>query len=721
MGLLAAIELRASIENPSTSLADPDAWLVDALGGGITEAGVSVNHSNALKFSAVWACVNVLAQDVAGLPLMVYRRLPRGKEVASEHPLYAVLHDKSNPEMTALNFRRTLQAHVVTWGNAYAEIERNGAGDVIGLWPLLPDRTTAHRVNGRKVIITRVGATDITLAAENVLHITGLGFDGLRGYSVIGMARQAIGAALAAEQFGAAFFGHGARPGGVITRPDQMPEENQQRFRRSWNRIHEGLSGAQRIAILDEGMDYKSIGIPPEEAQFIATRQHSVEDIVRFFRVPPHKVQHLLRSTYSNITDENRSYVTDTLHPWLVCWEQEINTTLFRPEEQRELFAEHNAEGRLRGSPTERSDFYMKGINNGWLSPNDVREMENMGAIDGGDTYFVPLNLMPLGSDMLLPADVEPEANSRMRAFRESRSLTERQRIQQTHVRGFGAIAERLVKGERESVTRLVEQNLRAAPDFLADLRKFYERFESRVAEAFRPLLLTYADQIRAAISAELGNDVDASQYDGFVQEYLNGLARRHVRKSELQLRAIVDANPPETLAAAITERLDGWGQTRAGKIAASESVRAMGALSRYAYAVGGVVALVWRTVSDSCPYCSRMNGRVVSMQQNFANAGDTIDPESDEHDVMTVKASVGHPPLHKGCDCLVGASSGARAVQRADEEGPAREKVVVAPPAPITLNVTLPPREETNRTVRFVRDEHGAIQAMEVDDDGDT
>lgn len=696
MGLLARVgaEQRASIENPSTSLADPDVWLFEAFGATQTAAGKHVSHRNALKLSAVWACTKVISEDVAKLPLPIYRRLDRGKDRAREHPLYRVLQSEFNPEMSAYNGRRTLEAHVLNWGNAFAEIERNGAGEIVALWPLLPDRTRAERVDGRKVIVTRISGREEALDASSVLHIPGLGFDGLRGYSVINHARQAIGAALAAEEFGASFFGGGAVPGGIIKRKDQVSETAQQRIRRSWNKVHQGLSGSQRIAILDEGMEYEKIGIPPEDAQFIATRQHSVEDVIRFYRVPPHKVQHLLHAgVRANVEAENISYVTDTLQSWLVCWEQEINRSLFTRDEQAEFFAEHLIEGLLRGDSAARGEFYTKGINNAWLTPNEAREAENRNPLPGGDRLFVPLNLMPLDSPLLdeVPGDVGedddgaddldgPEENARtsrtrLREVRALRSATARHRLQRTHVRAFEAAAGRVIQREAEAVAEMIDETLsgrgvageaRDTGDFLADVERFYEGFGEVVMREFGPLLSSYGELVRGAIADELGQpDEPITQFDGFVDQYTRTMAARHVTKSRRQLQAIVRDAEPGDVPDALAQNLTRWQDERPAKIALTETVRAGGAFAKQAYVLLGVLVLRWVTFGESCPYCRRLNGKVVGVDESFASKGDIIEPDEEANsrlapeqraDPMTVKATVGHPPLHGGCDCGVAA-----------------------------------------------------------------
>ncbi len=398
MGLLDRLEQRASPENPSTPLSSPDAWLWDALGARRSATGVNVNETTAMRASAVYACVRVLAESVASLPLPVFRRRKtRGKDIARDHPLYRLLHDRPNPEMSSFVFRETLQSHVSLWGNAYAEIETNQSGRVLGLWPLRPDVTKPRRLNGTIVFDTKVGNDDVTIAGERVLHIPGLGFDGLVGYSPIGIAKETIGLALATEEFGARFFSNGARPGGVLQHPGQVGAEAAKRLKASWNEVQGGLTNVQRTAILEEGMTFKEIGIPPDHAQFLETRKFQTREIARIFRVPPHLIGDLEQATFSNIEQQSLEFVVHTMRPWLVRWEQTLNYALFSDRDQGgQAFCEFQVEGLLRGDSAQRAAFYTALFNVGALSVNDIRDKENLNPVDGGDRHFVPLNMTAL-------------------------------------------------------------------------------------------------------------------------------------------------------------------------------------------------------------------------------------------------------------------------------------------------------------------------------------
>ncbi len=362
---------------------------------GGTTSGKTVNERTAMQTTVVYACVRILAETIASLPLNVYRYTDKGKEKALDHQLYNLLHDEPNPEMTSFVFRETLMSHLLLWGNAYAQIIRDGRGNVLALYPLLPDRITLDRsLNGELFYEYRQDTGYAILRPEDVLHIPGLGFDGLVGYSPIAMAKNAIGMAIATEEYGAKFFANGANPGGVLEHPGVVKDPA--RIRESWNAVYQGSGNAHRIAVLEEGMKFQSIGIPPEQAQFLETRKFQTEEICRIFRVPPHLVANLDKATFSNIENQSISFVVHTIRPWLVRLEQGMNRALLKSSEKGQYFVGFVVDGLLRGDYASRMQGYAVGIQNGFFSPNDVRAFENMNAIEHGDIYAMNGNMLKL-------------------------------------------------------------------------------------------------------------------------------------------------------------------------------------------------------------------------------------------------------------------------------------------------------------------------------------
>jgi len=368
---------------------------------GGTSSGKPVNETTAMQMTAVYSCVRILSEAVAGLPLNVYRYNDAGgKEKAFKHPLYRLLHDEPNPEMTSFAFRETLMSHLLLWGNAYAQIIRNARGEVIALYPLMPDKMTVDRdKNGRLFYLYQRGAEDakavgndrrVYLPPTDVLHIPGLGFDGLIGYSPIAMAKNAIGLAIATEEYGAKFFANGAAPSGVLEHPGTIKDP--QRVRDSWNAAYQGSANAHKIAVLEEGMKYTPIGISPEQAQFLETRKFQINEIARIFRVPPHMLADLEKSSFSNIEQQSLEFVKYTLDPWVVRWEQSMCRILLSESEKPAYFIKFNVDGLLRGDYTSRMTGYATARQNGWMSANDIRELENLDRIApelGGDLYLI--------------------------------------------------------------------------------------------------------------------------------------------------------------------------------------------------------------------------------------------------------------------------------------------------------------------------------------------
>ncbi len=368
---------------------------------GSTTSGKPVDENTAMQMTAVYSCIRILSEAVASLPLGLYRYNDTGgKERALNHPLYKLLHDEPNPEMTSFAFRETLMGHLLLWGNAYAQIIRNARGEVLALYPLMPNKMTVDRdCHGRLYYLYQRTTDDtptlgngqqVYLRPEDVLHIPGLGFDGLVGYSPIAMAKNAVGLAIATEEYGAKFFANGAAPGGVLEHPGVVKDPA--RVRESWNAVYQGSSNAHRVAVLEEGMKYTPIGISPEQAQFLETRKFQINEIARLFRVPPHMVGDLEKSSFSNIEQQSLEFVKYTLDPWVVRWEQSMCRVLLSGSEKADYFIKFNVDGLLRGDYASRMNGYATARQNGWMSANDIRELENLDRIPaelGGDLYLI--------------------------------------------------------------------------------------------------------------------------------------------------------------------------------------------------------------------------------------------------------------------------------------------------------------------------------------------
>lgn len=644
----------------------PPGW-IDTLAGATSSSGMVVTESTSLTCSAVYACVRVLAETIASLPLVVYRRLPNGgRERATGHYLYSLLHDQPNEEMTSFQWRETAMGHVTLWGNSFSQIEMDGAGRVIGLWPWRPDWVKVRRVNGRLQYAYRLaqpdarGRSEIVLGKDSVLHVPGLGFDGIVGYSVIAMARQSIGMALAAEEFGARFFGNGARPGVVLEHPGKLSEIAEKRLRESWEARHQGPDKANKVAVLEEGLKIHELGIPPDDAQFIETRKFQTVDIARWFRVPPHLIGDLERATFSNIEHQSIDFVVHTIRPWLVRWEQALNLALLTPAERKVYFIELLVDGLLRGDVQSRYQAYAVGRQNGWLSANDIRALENMNPIAGGDVYLIPLNMIPAGQ-----AGQEPPAEGSPVDQREAatvgddveergrRSARARRRLMNAYKRVYKDASARILRREANDIKNAAAKFLgrRDAGSFLLWLDEFYREHQDFIARHIMPVAMAYGELVATEAQAEVGQGRDGAmtpELEDFTRTYVATFAARHSNISKAKIRKIVTEDP--TLEA-LDEELDTWPDKRAETEAQWESSRFNNAMAKAVYIFAGVMKIRWVSFGDSCPYCSDLNGRVVGIQDIFLAPGDFKPDKADKP--LTIDSDVGHAPAHNGCDCM--------------------------------------------------------------------
>lgn len=649
--------IRAAITG-SSGLATPERWVEDWFaGGGATPAGVSVSEDTARHYAPWFAGVRLIAEDVASLPLITYERLTRGKRRATEHPLYPVLHDQANPVMSAVALRETMQGHAITWGNGLAYPVRDRAGNVRELWPLHPCRVRPEfrRTGpGPGELWYRyddpVNGIRAMLAPDEVLHIPGLGGDGIWGWSVLELARNSIGLGVATETYGAHFFGNGSRPGGVLETTGTLSEAAAKRLRADWENLHRGLDRAQRVAILEEGLTWKQVGIPPEDAQFLETRRFQVTEMARWLRLPPHKIADLERSTHNNIEQEAGDYIANTLRIWLVRWEAAIFSRLLTSAERGRFFAEHLLDGMLRGDTKTRYEAYAIGRNWGWFSANDVRELENLNPIDGGDAYMVPLNMVPADSPL-------PEPERAVPSPRRTRSAAARRRIAAAFRPLIVDADERLAKLERAEVTSLVRRHLeeragrtRSIATFLDAAEDLYEGLiTARTTARWMPLMSALATEISADAAADVGHE-DEVDLGRWVEIYVASHVAYRVVSALGQLAAATGRG--DDPAAAVLERLDAWVSERPGRTARWECTQLPAAAARETWRAAGVRILRWTTRGDDCPYCRALDGREVGIDDPFASKGEQMD--GDDGQSLSVGRNTFHPPLHPGCNCEV-------------------------------------------------------------------
>jgi HK97 family phage portal protein len=465
-----------------------DPRLNELFGGASTDSGVSVTPDTALTYSAVYAAVRCIAESVSSLPLNYYERLPGGgKAHAKANPLHTLLHDEPNPEMSSLQWREASMAHLLLHGNSYSEIVRDLEGNVVELWPIDPTIVTPKRTeSGELYYDLHRGKAFIT--AGNMLHIPGLSFDGISGISVIGLARQSIGLSMAIESFGAGYFGRGARPGGVLTFPGQLSPEARQNLRRSFEELHAGGANSHRVALLEAGLKWEAIGVPPDDSQFLQSREFQIIEIARWFNLPPNKLKDLSKTSYNSLEQMEISFVVDTLRPWLVRWEQQLNRKIIRPKDKGTFFFEFNVDGKLRGEIAARYQSYSVARNWGWLSVNEIREKENMNPIEGGDVYMQPMNMQsintaptaaPATDPSLVATQPTPPTLPNPPADTPARSH------ESIILRLLDDAGERLQNVECSAVKRFANK----PAEFLTKLDHFCAEHRARVVSAYAPVL----------------------------------------------------------------------------------------------------------------------------------------------------------------------------------------------------------------------------------------
>lgn len=643
-----------------STLSRPSRWLVEMFGGAEAKSGARVNEKTAVQVTAVFACVRLLAQTIASLPLHTYRRLNEGKERAYDHPAYHVLHSLANPECTSYNLRQIMMVNLLLTGDAYAEIVRNGAGALIELWPIPSNRVTKKRNRETGEIFYEVYTLDSKtrfLYPEQMLHIPWVGMEAFSSFKPVELAREAIGLSMAAEEFGSRFFSDGANASGIAEYPGRMSDAAYDRFKKTFNEKYVGLSKGQRVMFLEQGLKFTKLTINPNEAQAIETRKFQVIEVARFFNVPPHLIMDLERATFSNVEHQDISFVKYSVRPYLVCWEQELLRSVFLPSERRKYFAEFSVDGLLRGDYKTRQEGLEIMRRNGVINADQWAAMENMNPLpDGqGKEYFVPMNWTPVGQSQKQPA---PDDGKRMEGRQAAleRSAKTKYKTAQNYKRLFADAGLRIVKRERSQVTDKGKKSLAKgnAPEFDAWLENYYRDASTWMIPILSPVLMSYTEAIEPLASDEAGARALPPDLQKWMTGYLANWARDYSAESLSQIRAVIkkaneDGEDPYE---AVAARLEEWEEKRPEKLAAKEVTEAAGVISKYVYKSAGVRRIRWvNTGSNPCPYCEELDGKVVGIEQAFLGAGDRLDSEDGN---MKINKPTVTPPLHNGCVCMI-------------------------------------------------------------------
>ncbi len=369
------------------------------IGGGIfgrSFSGVQVTESSSMTLSAHFACVRLIATTLA---VHIYERTANGKRRRDDHPAARLLHDQPNSDMTAFSFIEAMQAQISNRGSALAELVFDKKGNVSEIWPIPPGLCFPKREEKDGPILYKFPSSGVTLPAWKILHIPGLGFDGVNSFSPVQLFRQAFGLGMAVEEFGARFFGQGTNIGGFMEHPAKLSKEAHERLKSDMNEKYQGLQKSHGVIILEEGMKYSKLGMPLEDIQFIESRKFTATEMARIHGVPPHLIGDLEKATFSNIEEQGIEAIIYLFRPWAIRWEQALNAKIFTEEERAHLYIKFEIDGLMRGNIKGRYEAYSIGLQQGFLNVDEVRAKENMNPLpDGkGNIYRFPLNLGEAG------------------------------------------------------------------------------------------------------------------------------------------------------------------------------------------------------------------------------------------------------------------------------------------------------------------------------------
>ena len=645
--------------------------------GPLSLAGTNVSEEGSLRNTAVFACVRLISQSLASIPLIMYERRGRQRLRATNHPLYRVLHDQGNAEMTAFEVTEARLAAGLLWGNGYAEIEYDDQWQVRGIWPMTPAAVGVERNDAYELQYTywneRLGR-GFVLPAYRVLHLRYLIVRGAVGISPVRAAMNAIGLGNAIEEFGSRYFANGSRPSIILKHPKKLSPEAYERLRSSFEEQWAGLSDAHRINLLEEGVTADAIGIPPEEAQFLESRKYQVAEISRLYGVPLDSLGDNSAASYASVEQFGMNLRTYAFGSWATRDQQALQRDLLTEEERGRYYIEYLFDALERADISTRTQAYNTLRQIGAISANEIRERENMNPIAGGDSYWQPLNVVEANADgVTVETRAAPSTPERTARRGEQRAQSDdeiakltahRQKLFRQYQPLFEDAATRLVNREVADIRRAVKKHLqkraegqRSVDEFRDWLAKFYADLREVIPDLFEATLRSLAEHMATDVAKEI--DVEDPGYTDemrtFVEEYLKNFAAGYTASGERQIKALLDAATADNVDPADTvgERLDGWEENRAKKTGRQQAFEGGNALVVGLYGAMGVQQMRWAARGDSCPFCKKMNGRIVGINESFVQGGEKVHGD-DGAEPMLIRRTKRHGPLHGTCDCVV-------------------------------------------------------------------
>lgn len=643
------------------TLKDPTRQLIELLGGATTsKSGVKVTEKNVLTLSGVYAAVKVLSETLATLDPILYRRKDKGKERATDRDLYHLVKSEPNPQTTAYQFKIAMMYHATLKGNSFAWIERNRLNQPLAIWQLNPRRVKLDQDRAGNIFYryqnTHNESKPFKIPQQNILHITGLTKNGVVGLSLIEQVLvETMGMAKAAQNYAARWFANSATNGIIAKYPGRLEGPTKDRIKTQLRKEFSTNDNTHGIKILDEDLDFEEIGVDPKKSQLLESRKMSIEEAARIWRVPQHLIGNLDNATYSNIENQSREFQQYTMLPWTTQWEQQLNQKLLMPEQKEKYFFEFLYDKLLRADSESRAKYYQAAVNTGWMSHNDVRRKENMNPIEGGETHYRPLNLIPLNEEN---PDQQNDDNNRSQIEHRQEDTTDpnlqiRKAAKAGYTRILRDAISDIVEIERKEVLGIVEKYIgrrdnRQAIESIDDF--YYNKFSGRAEGKIKPAVNGLTEVIRSHVEEELSEEWSAARKQEVVNNFSTNWIKKHAAESrkliQEQLSEAIDES--EEVYSRIEAKYDEWQDQRVIDEARDTGTAIESYTSRTIYNDYGYRA-EWALNGDSCPLCRSMAGKVVSGGNDFLPAGEKLMAEGEE---ISRKSSVGHPPLHGGCDC---------------------------------------------------------------------
>ncbi|OAT79312.1 phage portal protein [Desulfotomaculum copahuensis] len=605
-------------EEKRSTLRDADGWLT--LYGGSTTAGVTVTAESALSHPAVMGAVRLIAELTASLPLVAYERTTDGRRRAENHPVHRLLHEQPNPQQTPFTWKEEIGLHLLLYGNAYILVQWDDAGRPAALWPLHPARVQVDIQPSGAILykVNTVAGQLVTYTTDDVLHIPLLALDGLIGRSPVQVAREAIGAALAAEEHAAGYFANAARPSGVLKTAGILDPDAAQRLKESWQAAYgRGKAGT---AVLEDGIEFESISGNARDSQLIESRQFAMRTIAAALRIPPHLLDPTARGTYSNVETQSLEFLTFSLQPFLTRLEEALTLKLFTPSERQRFFVEFLTDSLLRTDTQTRYTAYQMAIASGFMTANEVRQRENLPPLQG-------------------------------QPVRESASIETRAKQPKDKIE---AVAKKVITKERTDIMAIVEKHL-GNRDAESGITDYYQNIDW-IIEEFSPVFTAIASETHQdALQEVKGSPWGDSLWSEFIAALTASYAARHASISLATIQPALRAGNEEAILESLDQTFADMESTRPGKIAALESANILNETKLKTYQQAGITKIKWQAHAGACEFCRKLDGKTVSISEPFIAKGEAIPgPQGDMSRNLTARQPRLRPPLHLGCSCTL-------------------------------------------------------------------